>query len=55
MKRNESSLTDLWETHQHSLYRGLTEKGHDKIFEVIITENLTNMVKEIATQIQEAQ
>ena len=55
MKINVNSLTDLWETHQHSLYRGLTEKGHEKIFEEIITENFTNMVKEIATQLQEVQ
>ena len=31
------------------------EKGPEKIFEEIIVENLPNMGKEIATQVQEAQ
>ena len=31
------------------------EKGPNKIFEEIIVENFTNMGKEIATQVQEAQ
>ena len=40
-----------------SLYRGprKRKKGHEKIFEEIITENFPNMGKEIATQVQEAQ
>ena len=32
-----------------------TEKGTEKIFEVIIVENFPNMGKEIATQVQEAE
>ena len=41
---------------QHSHYKGEErEKGPEKIFEEIIVENLPNMGKEIATQVQEAQ
>ena len=43
---------------QHSHYRGprrRREKGPEKIFEEIIVENLPNMGKEIATQVQEVQ
>ena len=31
------------------------KKGSEKIFEMIIVENFTNMGKEIVTQVQEAQ
>ena len=44
--------------HQHSNYRGPRKekkKGHEKIFEEIIVKNFTNMEKEIASQVQEAQ
>ena len=45
--------------HQHSNYRGSRKKrereGTEKIFEEIIAENLTNMRKEIVTQVQEVQ
>ena len=46
--------------HQHSHYIGVPEgeereKGPEKIFEKIIVENFSNMGKEIATQVQEAQ
>ena len=43
---------------QHSHYRSprrRREKGPEKIFEEIIVENFPNMVKEIATQVQEMQ
>ena len=40
-----------------SLYRGprKRKKGHEKIFEEIITENFPNMGKEIVTQVQDVQ
>ena len=62
MKRNEDSLRDLWNnikcTNIHII--GVSdgeerEKGPEKIFEEIIVENVPNMGKEIATQVQEAQ
>ena len=43
---------------QHSYFRGprrRREKGPEKIFKEIITENLPNMGKEIVNQVQEAQ
>ena len=44
---------------QHSIIGVLEEedkrKGHEKILEVIIVENLPKMGKEIATQVQETQ
>ena len=56
MKRNEDSLSDLWDsiksTNIHII--GVPEeerkKGPEKIFEDIITENLPNMRKETVTQ-----
>ena len=43
----------------HLHYRGLIkrkrDKGPKKIFEEIIAENISNMGKEIVTQVQEAQ
>ena len=62
MKRNEDSLRDLWDNIKHNNIciigvpeREQTEKGPKKIYEEIIVENLPNMGKEIATQVQEAQ
>ena len=62
MKRNEDSLRDLWDNIKRNNVRitGVPEgeereKGPEKIFEEIIVENVPNMVKEIATQVQEAQ
>ena len=62
MKRNEESLRDLWDNIEHNNIHiiGFPEgeerqKGSEKIFEEIIEENLPNMGKEIATQVQEAQ
>ena len=43
---------------QHSHYRGprrRRDKGSEKIFEDIIVENIPNMGKEIATQVQKVQ
>ena len=62
MKRNEDSLTDLWDNIKCTNIRNIgvpegeeREKGPEKIFEEIIVENFPNMGKEIGTQIQEAQ
>ena len=62
MKRNEDSLRDLWDN-----IKGMNictigvpegeerEKGPEKIFEEIITENIPNMGKEIIYQVEEVQ
>ena len=61
MKRNEDSLRDLWDNINHNniciirVPEGDREKGPKKIFEEIILKNFPNMVKEIATKVQEAQ
>ena len=62
MKRNEDSLTDLWDNIKHNniCIIGVAEgeereKGPEKIFEEIIVENFHSIGKEIATQVQEAQ
>ena len=62
MKRNEDSLRDLQDNIKRTNIRIIgvpeeeeREKGPEKIFEEIIVENLTNMGKEIATQVQEVQ
>ena len=61
MKRTEDSLRDLCNNIKHTNIRitGVPEeeknKGLEKIFEEIIVENLPNMEKEIANQVQEAQ
>ena len=62
MKRNEDSIRDFWDNIKHTniLIIGVPErqdreKGPEKIFEVIIAENLPNMGKEIVSQVQEAQ
>ena len=60
MKRNEDSLRDLWDNIKDlniSIIGNLDnrEKGPEKIFKEIITENLPNMGKEIVNQVQEAQ
>ena len=62
MKRNEDSLRDLWENIKRKNIRIIgvpegeeREKGPEKIFEEIIVENVHNMGKEIATQVQEVQ
>ena len=61
MKRTEHSLRVLWDNIKCTNIRiiGVPEeekkKGLEKIFEEIIAENLPNMEKEIANQVQEAQ
>ena len=62
MKRNEDSLRDRWDN-----IKGMNictigvpegeerEKGPEKIFEEIITENIPNMGKEIIYQVEEVQ
>ena len=61
MKRTEDSLRDLWDNikHTNSQITGVPEeekkKVYEKIFEEIIIENFPNMVKEIVSQVQEAQ
>ena len=62
LKRNKDSPRDLWDNIKctNICIIGVPEGeeregGPEKIFEEIITENFTNMVKEIATQIQEVQ
>ena len=62
MKRNEDSLRDLWDNikcnniHIIGVPEGEErEKGPEKIFKEIIVKNIPNMIKEIATQVQEVQ
>jgi len=51
MKRNEDSTSDLWDNIKHTLHsRGpRREKGPEKMFEEIITENFPNLGKETVT------
>ena len=62
IKRNEGNLRDLWNNVKHPKIRiiGVPEeedkkKGHEKILEKIISENLHKMGKEIVTQFLETQ
>ena len=62
MKRNEGSLSDLWDNIKSTNIQimGVPEdeekkKGYEKVFEEIIVENFPNMEKEIVDQVQEAQ
>ena len=61
MKRNKESLRDFWDkikciTIQIILVpKEDKQEGSENIFEEIIIENLTNMGKEIITQVQEVQ
>ena len=61
-KRNEYSLRDLWDNIKCTSIRMIgvpegeeREKGTEKILVEITVENFSNMGKEIATQVQEAQ
>ena len=61
-KRNNDNLRDLWDNVKHPNIQitGVPEeddkkKGHEKILEEIIVENVPKMGKEIATQVQETQ
>ena len=62
MKRNEDSLSDLWDNIKGNNIRIIgnpegeeREKGPEKIFEEVIVEKFHNMGKEIATQVQKVQ
>ena len=62
IKRNEDNLRNLWDNVKCPNTRiiGVPEeedkkKGHEKILEEIIVENIPKMGKEIATQVQETQ
>ena len=62
MKRTEDSPRDLWDHIKCTNIQiiGVPEEGerkkvYEKIFEEIIGDNLPNMEKEIANQVQEAQ
>ena len=62
MKRNEGSLSDLWDNIKNTNIQimGVPEeeekkKGYEKVFEEIIVENFPNMEKKIVDQVQEAQ
>ena len=60
IKRNEDNLRDLWDKVKSPNIRIIgvpeeedNEKGHGKILEEIIIENVPKMGKETATQVQE--
>ena len=61
MERAEESLRDFWDHIRCTNFQiiGIPEeeknKGHEKIFEEIIVENLPNMEKEIVNQVQKVQ
>ena len=62
MKRNEGSLSDLWDNIKSTNIQimGVPEeeekkKGYEKVFEEIIVEKFPNMEKKIVDQVQEAQ
>ena len=61
MKKTEESLIDLWDNIKYTkiLITGVPgeeiEKGPEKIFEEIITENFPNMGKETVTQVEKVQ
>ena len=62
MKRTEDSLRHLWDNIKCTNIQIIgvpkeerKKKGYEKIFEEIIIENLHNVEKEIASQVQEAQ
>ena len=62
IRRKEDNLRDLWDNVKQPNIQiiGIPEeedkkKGHEKLLEEIIAENITTMEKEIATQVQENQ
>ena len=58
IKRNEDNLRDLWDNVKRPNIWSEEDdkkKGHEKIYEEIISENFPKMGKEIATQVQETQ
>ena len=55
-KRNEDNLRALWDIQVIGVPEEKDKKkGHEKILEEIIVENVPKMGKEIATQVQEIQ
>ena len=62
IKRNEDNLRDLWDNDKQPYIQIIEvpeeedkKKGHEKILEEIVVENVPKMGKEIATQVQETQ
>ena len=62
MKRAEDTLRDLWDHIKRTNIQIIEvpeeeekKKGYEKIFDDIIVENLSNMEKEIVSEVQEAQ
>ena len=62
MRRNEDGLCDCWDNVKHTNIGIIVvpeeeekKRMHEKIFEEITIENIPNMEKEIANQVQEAQ
>ena len=61
IKRNKNSLRELWDIKHTNIHiievpdGEERDKGPEKLFEEIISENVPNMGKESLTQIQEAQ
>ena len=62
IKRNEDNLRDLWDNDKQPNIQIIEvpeeedkKKGHEKILEEIVVENVPKMGKEIATQVQETQ
>lgn len=61
MQRNENSLRDLWDIKHINIHiievpeGEEKEKGPEKVYEEIITENMFNMGKETLTQVQKVQ
>ena len=60
LKRNEESFRELWDNIKHTNIHIIRvpdgeerEKGTEKVFKEIISENFPNMGKEPLTQIQE--
>lgn len=58
MKKNEQSLTDLWDIIKHAnlcIMESQKEKGAERIFKEVMAEKIPNLVKDIDLHIQETQ
>ena len=62
LKKNEDGLTEIWNNVKHNniciikIPEGEeSEQGIENLFEEIMTENFTNLVKENVTEVQEAE